>query len=219
MTPLTLRPWGRIFLLACVLPGCQTRELEPTLAQASAGLGSTIFEDAFERQELGSAWMRGKGEGGEGMWRIQDGALIASQIKNDALWWTGRLPERVRVEFDATALSDQGDLKFEIFGDGKAHESGYIGILGGWNNSLDVIARLDEHGGDRLAAPSIKAVKGRTYRFAIERTDADVLWSVDGKELLRYKDPSPLKGEGHRSFGFNNWEAPVKFDNFTVIRL
>ncbi|MGZ3458496.1 MAG: hypothetical protein ACXU86_08310, partial [Archangium sp.] len=34
----------------------------------------------------------------------------------------------------------------EIFGDGSDHASGYVLIHGGWNNSLSIIARLDEHG-------------------------------------------------------------------------
>ena len=197
-------------LLVC---SCQTREIVK-------GDGKTlIFEDDFERAELGSSWRRGEGEGGRGEWRIEQGALIGSDIKNDPLWWTGQLPDQARVEFDATALSDEGDLKFEIFGDGKKHASGYIVIFGGWKNALDVIARLDEHGQDRKAQPSKKAQKNRTYRLAAERLDGQLKWYIDGELVMTYDDAAPLTGPAHRGFSFNDWAAPVRFDNFKVYRL
>ena len=33
----------------------------------------------------------------------------------------------------------------EFCGDGVRHESGYINILGGWGNTLAIIAKEDEH--------------------------------------------------------------------------
>ena len=200
-------------LIALSVAGCQTREIVQ-------GEGRTlIFEDDFERAELGAQWRRGQGEGGPGQWRIEQGALIGSDLKNDPIWWVGQLPDQARVEFDATALSDQGDVKFEIFGDGSAHASGYVVIFGGWKNQLDVIARLDEHGEDRKAQPSIKAHKDRTYRIAAERLDDTLVWWVDGQEVMRYRDEAPLRGASHRGFSFNDWSAPVKFDNVKIYRL
>jgi hypothetical protein len=29
-------------------------------------------------------------------------------------------------------------------------------------------------------------------------------------------DPAPLQGPGHRYFGFNNWQTPVRFDNLRI---
>lgn len=204
------------FLLAIaslVIGGCQTREIVK-------GDGKTLlFEDDFERAELGPNWRRGEGEGGQGEWRIENGAVVGSDIKNDPLWWTGQLPDQARVEFEATALSDEGDLKFEIFGDGKTHASGYVVIFGGWKNALDVIARLDEHGQDRKAQPSKKAQKGRPYKLAAERLDGTLKWYVDGELVMSYPDESPLTGPAHRGFSFNDWSAPVRFDNFKVYRL
>lgn len=199
--------------LAPLASACKTREI-------GGGELKLVFSDDFERAELGPDWVRGEGEGGAGTWRVEGGWVVADNIKNDPLWWAGKLPDRARVEFDARSLSAEGDLKCEIFGDGRRHESGYIVIFGGWSNALDVIARLDEHGEDRKAQRSRKVEQGKTHHFVIERgEDGALVWSIDGQQVMRYEDASPLTGPGHRGFAFNDWTAPVAFDNFKVYRL
>ena len=195
---------------------CKTREV----GSSPSVDGELVFSDDFERDGVGPSWERGTGEGGQGHWTIREGRLHASGLRNDPLWYVEELPEKVRVEFDAEALSTAGDLKVEMFGDGETHATGYIFIFGGWNNSLDVIARLDEHGKDRLEQPARKAERGRNYAMAIERRGGDdIKWFVDGKLFMTYSDDAPLRGEGHRHFAFNNWNAPVAFDNFRVFEL
>ncbi|WP_375767473.1 hypothetical protein NR798_38220 [Archangium gephyra] len=81
-----------------------------------------------------------------GHWRVVDGQLLSPGVKNNPLWLQAKLPRDVAVEFDVRSQSPEGDIKAEIFGDGTDHASGYILIHGGWNNSLSIIARLDEHG-------------------------------------------------------------------------
>ena len=69
-----------------------------------------------------------------------------------------RLPVNARVEFDAVAESPEGDIKAELWGDGQSGATGssysnatsYLTIFGGWRNTKHVLARLDEHGDDRL---------------------------------------------------------------------
>jgi len=200
---------------ACLLAltSCKTREI------STGGARTLVFSEDFERAELGAAWKRGAGEGGQGSWRIEGGWLTGDQIKNDPLWWTGKLPDNARVEFDARSTTKEGDLKFEIFGDGVRHESGYIVIFGGWSNSLDVIARLDEHGSDRKAQRSRKVTPNKIHKIAAERVDGALSWFVDGELVMTYDDPAPLTGPAHRGFAFNDWTAPVQFDNFKVYRL
>jgi hypothetical protein len=67
-------------------------------------------------------------------------------VKQNPLWLKAKLPANVAVEFDVRSQSPEGDIKAEIFGDGSDHASGYVLIHGGWNNSISVIARRDEHG-------------------------------------------------------------------------
>ena len=213
--------WLGVTAAVCLLMvGCETREIGKKRTQAQAsGPKQLVFSDQFERSSLGSKWRRGTGENGSGKWQIEDGWLTASDIKNDPLWLAQKLPEKVRVEFDAVAESAEGDLKAEIFGDGEHHATGYILIMGGWSNQLDVIARLDEHGDDRQEQPSVKVEPKQVYRWAIERTNGTLRWYIDGELLMTYEDDQPLRGEGHRHFAFNDWTAPVKFDNVRIYRL
>lgn len=209
--------WWLFVAAVSLAVGCETREIG-TDQQASSG-GELVFSDDFEREKLGSDWKRGEGENGSGNWRIEEGWLAAAHIKNDPLWLTRPLPSEVRVEFDARAMSERGDLKVEIFGDGTAHESGYILIFGGWDNERDVIARLDEHGDDRKVQSSAGVEEGRIYHWAIERTNGTLRWYLDGELFMTYDDDKPLKGPRHRSFAFNDWTAPVQFDNVEVYDL
>lgn len=204
-----------ILLTMIVLVSCQTREIG-SVASTDKKL---VFSDDFERAELGENWVRGSGEGGPGQWTIKDGWVAGDRIKNDPLWYRAALPAKVRVEFDARSRSADGDLKFEIFGDGDRHESGYIVVLGGWKNSLDIVARLDEHGEDRLEQPTMKVEANKVYKIAAERIDSEIRIFVDGRLHMTYADEVPLKGAKHRFFAFNDWMVPVEFDNFRVYEL
>jgi hypothetical protein len=94
---------------------------------------------------------------------------------------------------------------------------------------LHVLARLNEHGEDRKAldiAPSGRQLNARpvrphhVYHFKIERSDSKtVRWLVDDIEILDFADTSPLAGEGHDHFAFNDWETPVCFDNLIITPL
>lgn len=209
---------GLVFLAACKPSAEQAEEVaaeEPAEAAAEAE-PRLVFEDDFEREDVGDAW-RAQGEA----WSIDEGWLTVEGARNDALWLKTKLPARVRIEFDAMSLSEEGDLKFEVFGDGYSHESGYIGIFGGWDNRLNIIARLDEHGEDRLIGAEGQRVEPeRTYRFRIERTDHILRWYVDDALFIAYEDQEPLVHEDdHAYFAFNDWDAPLRFDNVRVYEL
>ncbi len=170
-------------------------------------------------------------------WRIEDGRLCAQSARNHGVWLTRALPINARIEFDAIAMTDDGDLKAEFWGDGQSSAKGvsysdatsYITVLGGWKNTIHALARLDEHGKDRK---EIKVdptsddeerrpvARGQTYRFRVERTDGKtVRWSVNDKEYLSYIDAKPLVGFGHDHFGFNEWDSKTCFDNVKVTPL
>ena len=190
------------------------------------------FVDTFERGELGPDWnVTGPG------WTIKEGRLCVSSAHNHPAWLRRRLPANARIEFEATSASADGDLKAEAWGDGLSSASStsytnatsYLVVFGGWKNSLHVLARLDEHGADRKALhvepgetdPRAQPVlPDRAYHFKIERTDGKtVRYFVDEIEILSFKDPSPLTGEGHEHFAFNDWEVPACFDNLTITPL
>src|SRR5512146_976295 len=182
---------------------------------APGTLAGPRYADAFERAAIGDDWFT------TGMhWRIAAGQLWAPAARNNPLWLKMRLPRDVAIEFDArsdTATGDRtGDIKFEIFGDGRDHASGYVCIFGGWGNTTSVIARLDEHGADRVERRDRKVEPGRTYHMRVERREHALRWTIDGQDFLEYVDPRPLAGSGHDRFGFSGWAADLFFDNLRI---
>jgi hypothetical protein len=179
------------------------------------------FSDDFSRSELGSDW-RNTG----GPYEIVDGALRVAGARNHPLWLRRRLPDDVRVTVEARSDSPEGDIKFEVFGDGRSFAqqasytaTSYVVIFGGWRNSRNVIARMDEHGDDRLVKTGPRVEQGRRYRIKLERRGQSLRWWVDDELILELVDPEPLRGPGHDHFAFNNWETPLSFDNLRITPL
>jgi hypothetical protein len=163
------------------------------LADMPVVLTAPPFHDDFNRQEIGpSYWTTG------GDWRIENGELHAPGVKNNPLWLQASINGDVAIDFDVRSTSPEGDIKFEAFGDGLNHASGYVFVFGGWNNQISILARLNEHGvafdsrdGKGMQGPANmpeqNAVAGRTiaelYRngtfgkdaeFRLERRDVRV---------------------------------------------
>lgn len=205
-----LRVLAAASALAALTVGCNRSA--PAESEAETAEPRLVFSDDFERDAFGENWLAASDT-----WRLEGGEVVGAGARNEGLWLKVPLPDDVRISFDARALSEEGDLKFEIFTDGRTHQSGYVGIFGGWDNRLNIIARLDEHGDDRLIGAEGRHVEvDRTYRFEIERTGSDVIWRVDGEHFMTFEDAEPLVGDDHRFFGFNDWESPVRFDNVEV---
>lgn len=205
------------------------RETTRTQAQLLSE-GKQVFAADFEGPNALNPEVWNDTSGGAG-WVVREGQLFSKGTRNKALWLKHPLPEQVRVEFEARSGSLEGDIKFEVFGDGQQHESGYIAIFGGWKNQLNIIARLDEHGEDRCVmnratkvcrpgpAGRQRVVQDKVYRMALVRVDHVVRWFVDGELFLEYADPAPLVGERHRHLAFNDWAVPLWFDNLKVFDL
>jgi hypothetical protein len=210
--------------LLAALPACEAVDgffTEVPRTYSSAGNVQRIFADDFSRAELGPEW-RTTGPGA----RIVDGALEVEGLRNHPVWLARPLPDALRIEFDATALADEGDIKVELAGDGESFAraasyvaSGYVMIFGGWNNSTNALVRRDEHGGDRRTANRPKVEPGRRYHIVLTRDDGQIRWELDGEELLTYDDPDPLVGPGQQHFAFGGWEARVRFDNLVISSL
>ncbi len=201
-------------------------------AERHAETLASPFQDDFERKSLGPAW-----RATSPAWRIEDGRLCGQNAKNHPVWLLRELPANARVEFDAVSSSADGDIKAEIWGDGRSaadaasydNATSYIAIFGGWKNTRHVLARLDEHAPDRKELTVLPdsgdprrqaVVPGRTYRFRIERDDEKtVRFSVDGVLLHTFADDAPLLGASHSFFGFNDWAVKVCFDNVRVTPL
>lgn len=220
---------GLLALLAAVTivgPSCERRAIPPREPAAPvvrsapttllAG-GRRVFQDDFERSAIGDRWLVHHDD-----WRIEGGELHSTAVDNAGVWLAVELPERARIEFSAHSdplpggEAFPGDIKCEVFAAAPEHLAGYVVINGGWHNRLDVIARLDEHGADRLEQPAAKVEPGRVYRWAIARADDTLHWFRDGELIASFRDPAPVAG---RYFGFNNWRTNVWFDDVAVYEL
>ena len=193
--------------------------LTPILAgEAPAHLPGPSFADDFERREVGPSWWSTGGP-----WAIRRGELWGAGARNNPLWLAMPLPRDVAVAFTARSETSTGtrpgDIKVEIFGNGRSAASGYVLIFGGWGNSTSAIARLDEHGADRVERADRRVEPGRTYRMVVERRGRVLRWIVDGAEFLVLDDPAPLAGRGHDRFGFSSWDSDLFFDDLRIERL
>jgi hypothetical protein len=204
-----------VAIAVSLLAGC---EEVPRTYSTRAREGTVIFRDDFEAGTLGASW-KPTAEGAV----IENGVLKLRDLRNHPLWLDLALPDDVRIELDVWAASEEGDIKVELCGDGKSVAtsanyiaSGYVLVLGGWNNTLHAIARQNEHGRDRVTATEPKVDPGRRYHFSITRQGAELSWEVDGRELLVLDDPHPLRGAGHDHFALSGWEAETHFDNLVI---
>jgi len=185
---------------------------------------------------LGPNWQVAQGSTA---WRIENGRLCGKGALNKGVWLKKILPVNARIEFEAITDSADGDLKAEVWGDGKSgatatsytNATSYITVLGGWKNTVHVLARKNEHGKDRKEMKVDKESDdprehpvsvGQVYKFKIERTDGHTVhFSVNGQELMSYDDPEPLAGPGHDHLGFNNYWDTIKscYDNVKITPL
>ncbi len=226
--------------VACIPEGPATPptvapSIDPPVVVRAANAGEYVtepFRDTFDRSSLGSDW-----RALSAAWTLKDGRLCGQGAKNQPVWLVKKLPVNARIELDATALSTDGDVKLELWGNGKSGASGttysdatsYLLIFGGWKNSKHVLARLDEHGDDRLTIAiepgsdderARPVEPGQPYHFVIERRNGTTLkWMVNGAVYFELVDEAPLTGPGHENLGFNDWEATVCFDNLTITPL
>ena len=201
--------------VAVLFAGC---EEQPRLYSTRAAQGEVIFREAFDGGSLGPHW-KPTGDGA----RIENDMLVVEGVKNHPLWLDLDLPDDVRIEFDAWATSEEGDIKVELFGDGVSFAtkpnyvaSGYVVIFGGWNNTLSALVRKNEHGRQRVTTGEVEVLPDKRYHFVLTRTDTELHWEVNGQELLVYEDPQPLRGAGQNRFAFSGWEARTHFDNLVI---
>ena len=206
-----MRCWLAIPL---ALAACKVREqppiTEPWQYDFEGGLGEVFYAT------------------GDG-YRVERGALSARGAHNHPLWLRKRLPRDVRIELDAWSTEARGDIKLEVFGDGRSYDAdggrytatGYVVIFGGWFNTKSMIARLDEHGGDVVQRTEPKVIANQRYHWRIERQRNTLTWFVDdmAAPFLRYEDPRPLEGAGHEYLGVITWETDTWFDNLVITPL
>lgn len=220
-----LRKYSKALLgtLAFILALIVTVAIVQRPRTAPEPTGKLVFEDEFERAEIGDQYLQSGPDLNwkAGTWKIEGGRLVAQDIHNAALWLQVEMPEKVRIDVDVRPETDAGDIKVEVFGDGRTHQSGYIAIMGGWKNSVNCLARRDEHSEERKqdsrCGPGNRCVEpDMEYHWTFIRTDNVLKWYVDGQLMLVYDDKHPVMG---RHFAFNNWEAKGSYDHLKIYDL
>jgi hypothetical protein len=95
--------------LAFVLAAC-AKPVDPLTG------GTLVYSEDFEGSGLPSAWSTKSP-----VWKVAQGRLTGARAENEGAWLSQPLPEQVRVTFTVSSASPDGDIKFEIFTDGKTH--------------------------------------------------------------------------------------------------
>ena len=138
---------------------------------AAAVNAAVPFRDDFDRATLGDAyWSNG------GHWRLVHGQVYSPGVGNNPLWLKARLPRDVRIQFDVRSEGADGDIKWEAFGDGRNHASGYVFIFGGWHNRESRIAKLDEHAPTETELRAQLA--GLAHPYPRELQGMEALWDA-----------------------------------------
>ncbi len=184
------------------------------------------FVDLFDREDVGTGYFDTIGR-----YIIDQGALHIRGGYNHPLWLKKPLPAELEITLDVRSLSPEGDIKIELFGDGKSFAfnrgayfaTGYVLGQGGWNNTKTFIARRDEHDKALLHTNRFPVTQSQWHRWRIftfmENNRLVISWWIDDRPALRLVDPAPLYGKNNRHFGFSNWRADVFFDNLHIIPL
>lgn len=180
--------------------------------------------DDFSRDDLGGDYYKTGGG-----YAIGGGALSTRGGHNHPLWLRKKLPGDVQIDVTAWSNTADGDIKVEVFGDGRSFDAdaggytstGYVVIFGGWHNTKSMIARGNEHGNELVQRTDRRVALRQKYHFRIVRKGKKLSWYVDdmGAPFLEYEDPRPLVGTGHEYFAFDNWESDAWFDDLTVTPL
>src|SRR6476659_4878725 len=97
--------WSVILL---TLAACKVKDPPPVTAE---------WKDSFDRGSIGGDYYK-TGSG----YDIVNGALSAKGAHNHPLWLRKKLPRDVRIEFDAWSNEERGDVKVEVFGDGRSFD-------------------------------------------------------------------------------------------------
>ena len=160
-----LRPRIAVPVAACIV-AVQLPFIHWALRGGAPVAAAVPFEDKFDRATLGDAWWSNGG-----LWRIVDGQVFSPGVGNNPLWLKARLPADVRVEFDTRSEGSDGDIKWEMYGDGRTHSTGYLFLFGAWHNRESRIAKLDEHAFTQDEMRAQLAALARPFPRQIEGMD------------------------------------------------
>ena len=185
---------------------------------------TAAWTDDFERGDLGSDWLPTADA-----YQLVNGAVSARGGRNRPLWLRRALPRDAVIELDVWSNTPDGDIKVELYGDGRSFDkdggrytsTGYVAVMGGWNNSKSILAKGDEHGKALVERSAPKVEQGKRYHWKLVRRGGRIEWFVDDMTapFLVLDDPEPLDGPDHQHFAIANWQSDSWFDDLRITPL
>lgn len=166
-----------------------------------------VFEDGFDREELGEAWANVL----RGDVTIHDAALC-SRVGHVTLDLP--FPGDVRVEAVATVQLDaQHPVETSLFLAGtltRGLRSGYSFEHADYGQDM-----IQREGTPVRQMPCAPLVRGGRVHLEAERSGSLLVWRVDRRELLRYRDGQPLGGD---LVGFGSGCDHVHYEDLRVFQ-
>ncbi len=159
-----------------------------------------VWEDGFERAELGSDWFLRRGKA-----KIVEGRLFLSGSGATILVDRGFAPD-VKIEFAAEANPKMPpcDLSAALC---SSNFWGYHYLLafGGNNNQLNQILGGSERAVDHK--PPFLIEHGKKYRITALKEGRRLALSVNGRQVLEGEDSDPVGGPGFDRVGLVTWNG------------
>ena len=141
-----------------------------------------VFQDDFERAELGSMWKIIRGN-----WRIVNGALSG---RGDAIYINCRFPGDQKLEFDAWVNPDQSPCDLDgILGDEAMSAYGNQGYLFAFGTFGNNFSKINRNKTQIVRIPSLVITPGKKHHIVCEKSGDSLKWEIDGKCVVSYKEP------------------------------
>ncbi|MDB4664477.1 hypothetical protein OAE63_00605 [bacterium] len=177
----------------------------PKLQDARATGWHLVFQDDFNRKDLGDTWKII-----DGKWSVADGTLIGS----GTLISTKGIPSDntacfQRLKFEALTTSPANsrvsDLSSFIHCEYKANirepwkSGGYLFQFGGRNNT---ITQLSRDGESFRISSEAKIIPGHKHKIVIENDRGELRCFVDGNAVFVEREKTSLVGKSQNHIGF-----------------
>ena len=176
-----------------------------------------VVDERFSDSEVFSRWEVAGGtcQMADGELRLSGGAPEMLLLKND-------LPGDVRMEFECRQegvnLNDVGCIMASVR-HGSPRDmaiSGYQFKCGAYNNTMNVLSRLDRILWSKSASP---LASGRKYLVCAERIGPRLRMTVNGEEIFDVVDPYPLTGSNRTMVGLFGWMSDNRYSEVRVYTL
>ena len=161
-----------------------------------------VFQDDFERPDLGPAW-----KPIQGAWRLENGALAVDGT--GLIGYAKRLRSPVRIEYDARSDSP-GDLTALWLRHGEGWQGGYFIGFGSNGNTANKLLK----NGEQVAASERPLIAPRKWQHVVAQVlPRGVMLIVDGTVAINYRDRDVLKDPD--TAGLCAWSGG-RFDNVRI---